>query len=550
MKSIFLILFFHMLTFSCLTAQNNSRLVFYDQNHKLIKERFGVADNDTTVRNGFYEQYNLNGCLVSKGFYQNNNKTGQWITRNDDARVISAGIIQNENITGYNLRYNGSGNISRLEFINNGHLQKAKQDLHKKLIDSLMTAIISLSGSSDTLFSKKTAYFNERVGNYKLLADDSLKYYIGLRLIGDMINFSSDVEDYLSYKKEILRISGKIQNNYKGKLYSAYQKRLSEVDSDLKIFYRSDSLQLRNKAGVAAIISFNRSEKNIDRLLAIDNELNNKLAVFGNNYKTNYPAIYSRQVTNLNKQADLYHSTDSLELKISIGNKLVTRLDSLDSWYSQFDMIDSYLLGSLPGVRNKINQNFPVLIKCYLDPFEKDITAYKTIDSAELKLAKGASVLKNLEFLGSSLEKMTSNEMLINTKYPSLRDNYLKDYPGIFKNDIKPIEAEISRNKADTLIARRLEEGAKIIAKMNALDSIYIEIQQIDKKLDESLPAVKSHYHDHFPGIYNKEILSFETKKNEYENIGTAVSRLATGKDLLDKLKSYGSDYIILRTQK
>ena len=551
MKKKYIFLFLLILIFTRLSAQTKTILVYYDPGKKNIREIYQVLSYDSTVKHGDYRLYSENGMVFSRGRYQNGTKTGNWFIRNTEEDQINYGSYDSEDkFTGVTLKFDNTIRLTQAVYYRNGLILQNDFGIQKQLIDSLARITSRAIQGKEPANNKKSIYFNFAVRQYNALTADAAKFEKGSRLIYELAGHNELVFEYIESVKEMNRISKKINDAYKGKMYPVFRRRLSTVEKSLEVYNMTDSLRLQNEISRNLISAFPVMESIMDQILLIQKQLSGRLQNTGNNYKLSYPAIYARQITNIEKQFNKLNSTDSLELFATTGNMLLNRLDSFDIWYRQFEKFDKVILAKIPEIKNSITLNYPALVKTYLNPVEDEFNTYRNIDSAEQKLLHGNNIIIRAEYLETSIKLLKNSDQIITAAYEKIKQNYLKNYPGIFKNEIKPLEAEIDKNRADSIIDRKIETAQQIITRLNKFDEDYKIIQQTDLELDAKLPVVKGNYHDNFKVIYDKEIVELETRKNEYEKTGSVIARINTGKEILDKLNEYDEIFKKLIIQK
>jgi hypothetical protein len=538
------------LFFGQLFSQSRTISVYYNESDKNIKEIYQTLVGDTTIKHGDYRMFSKEGTVLERGQYINGVKTGKWTVKNPSGNVITYGIYNKDgDLTGAVILYDNSGNFSKTEYYRSGLTVQNDPGFQKEMIDSLFKITAKHNQGNGFLNGKKAAQLDSSVAIFNKLPDNAEKFDKGSRLIYELLNYNELVYTSIETEKEINRISQKIKELYKGKYYQVYQQNLRMAEKGIEDYSLNDTLSRKIEIAQNTIKLFQASENEIDTILIVFERIDRKLPPLCNNYKADYPLIYSRQVSKLEKNVENSGSNNSPGFVIKSCKLLTSRIDSLSSWYNRFKMTDSILLAEVPVLKNNINRNFPELTKDCIITLEKDISEYMKSDSAEQKLYQENKILKTLDYIELSCNDLTGFALQIDSLFPVIRDNYLKSYPGIFKNEIKPVESEIMNNRSDSIIERKIEIGKQIISKLRLFDEQYKIILQTDKAIDAKFPVVKTNYFNRFRDIYNKEIVDFEIQKNEYEKTGNVSIRIATGKNILDKINEFDKIFNNLVTQ-
>jgi hypothetical protein len=238
-----------------------------------------------------------------------------------------------------------------------------------------------------------------------------------------------------------------------------------------------------------------------------------------------------------------YFEATDFDEKRTTGRQAEVFLRDKLSELQSLTRIEVQIDAEIIGIKKRFLDKQPIIFKTEVLPLDLKIGEYKAETSVIVKLQSGKQIIDKITELNTYYDSLNMFDTVIDGNYKKLKSAFLGQYPQIFINDIKPLEAEINNYENEGVAAAKISKALQLLDGMQEYtDNLQYLIRQ-EHQIDTAKKQAMLIYKNRFPKVYRIEFGMISKEIEAYKNLAFLQRRIQMGKDIHHALQLMNGRY-------
>ncbi len=517
-------------------AQLTQKSLYHDNG--VLKEQCFFLDADSTILDSTFISYNANGLVKKNGTFVKGQKFGHWAAFNQLNIVYTGTYSEHETFTGFRF-YFQEDTLNEVEYYENDNLIELQRIQIDSMISQLLDGFQSVAFASDSCFAQDMERLKEVYSSLQANTEAKLFEMYDLLYRAHFLN-----EWYSFYHLEIAEL-----NLLKDRLALVNAKKVDEslLANLEKLNHQLDSLC--KTCNYAVIGKHFFISGNLDAL-----EADNKLVLAQSdsvteayNYvvqliSTQYQSIYENEFAPVNSDLQDYASQVNVKDKLQFGDSLIQYLYMWKERANELTAFDSLYNDKVVAFKDETAQSFPAIYKNVVIVFDGEKTKYDAISELDARMDFGRSLIQSIDSTHNMVVALKKSNALIAETFQPLHDQYLQEYPPIYRKEIKPYKKVIAENENVQDLGRKYQMAMSMVDTISYYKSALQVFHHTDSVIAFHYPQVKKSYETDLKSVYKQSFILIEPAIRSYNIISKAEEKIKLSQEILFQIEKLETD--------